>query len=264
MLLESESRNIMRTAAANKLPGSLALALDGTLRKGHDMKTFGLGTAASMSSRERYARFTASMHAVYSAMEEELDKATDTASSAVHMVWSEHGKTLRRADALKRDLADVADELALSARPSPATDRYVAGIRKAAEEDRAKGGARLLGHLYCRYFADLFGGQMLASPYRLAVSLPIDAPRHYTFALPPLESDGSKGGRRAFIEQVYLSLNKAGDNLTAEARDDVVDEAMRAFQHNIEVYGEEPIYRDAVRGTLNICTGYVASKLRSS
>merc|ERR1719324_353309 len=78
MLLESESRNIMRTAAANKIPGSLALALDGTLRKGHDMKTFGLGTAASMASRERYARFTASMHAVYATMEEELDRVSTT------------------------------------------------------------------------------------------------------------------------------------------------------------------------------------------
>ena len=35
----------------------LSLLLDGTLKAGHDMKTFGLGTAASLSSVERYARF---------------------------------------------------------------------------------------------------------------------------------------------------------------------------------------------------------------
>ena len=51
--LESESSNILKNARANKVPGSLALALDQTLRKGHDMRTFGLGTAASMASRAR-------------------------------------------------------------------------------------------------------------------------------------------------------------------------------------------------------------------
>mmetsp|Transcript_108320 Transcript_108320/g.169383 ORF Transcript_108320/g.169383 Transcript_108320/m.169383 type:complete len:277 (-) Transcript_108320:151-981(-) len=255
MLLESESRNIMRTAAANKVPGSLALALDGTLRKGHDMKTFGLGTAASMASRERYARFTESMHAVYSTMEDELDKTTAEDAPAVHRVWAEHGSTLRRAASLEKDLADVADELRRSAKPSPATDDYVAGIRRAGEHDRLQGGARLLGHLYCRYFADLFGGQMLALPTRVALSLPADTPRHYAFTLP-------QEGRRALIEQVYQSLNNAGDMLSAEARDGVADEAMQAFQYNIKVYAEEPIYLDALRGTANICTGYIASKLR--
>ena len=48
--LESESANILRTTRANKLPNSLSLALDGTLREGHDMKAFGLGTVASMAS----------------------------------------------------------------------------------------------------------------------------------------------------------------------------------------------------------------------
>merc|ERR1719343_987554 len=168
------------------------------------MKTFGLGTAASMASRERYARFTASMHAVYSAMEEELDKTTAVASPAVHSVWSEHGKTLRRSEALKKDLADVAEELARSAKNSPATDDYVAGIKRAGEADRSTGGARLLGHLYCRYFADLFGGQMLALPTRAALALAEGTPRHYSFDLP------KDGGRRAYIEEVYLAINEAG------------------------------------------------------
>lgn len=37
------------------------------------MTTFGLGTAASLASRERYTRFTTSLHGVYSAMESSLD-----------------------------------------------------------------------------------------------------------------------------------------------------------------------------------------------
>jgi len=257
MLLESESRNIMRTAAANKVPGSLALALDGTLRKGHDMKTFGLGTAASMASRERYARFTASMHKVYSAMEEELDKASATVAPAVHRVWGEYGSTLRRAAALEEDLVDVSESLKRSAKLSPATDDYVAGIRRAGEQDRMQGGARLLGHLYCRYFADLFGGQMLAFPTRVALALPADTPRHYNFDLPA-------EGRRALIEQIYQSINAAGNLLSAEERDAVADEAMQAFQYNIGVYSEEPIYFDALRGSANICTGYIGAKYMGS
>lgn len=264
MLIESESRNIMRTAAANKVPGSLALALDGTLKQGHDMKTFGLGTAASMANRERYARFTASMFKVYTAMEEELDKTNALVAPAVHYVWSQHGATLRRAQALKHDLDDVSKELASGGKPSPATDKYVEGIRRAGEDDRLTGGARLLGHLYCRYFADLFGGQMLALPTRAALSLPANTPRHYAFDFPPLEEGEAKSGRREYIEQVYRSLNCAGDMLNADFRAAVADEASMAFKYNIDVYSEEPMFVDAFWGGVNMCTGIAMSKLGSS
>ena len=42
----------------------------------------GAGTAASFSSRARYARFTHAMHAVYSTMEAELDAAGPDAAAA--------------------------------------------------------------------------------------------------------------------------------------------------------------------------------------
>ena len=44
----------------------------------------GAGTAASFSSRARYARFTHAMHAVYSTMEAELDAAGPDQAAAVH------------------------------------------------------------------------------------------------------------------------------------------------------------------------------------
>merc|ERR1740117_2190952 len=40
------------------------------------MKVFGMGTLASMASRERYLRFTHAMYGVYSTMEEELDRCS--------------------------------------------------------------------------------------------------------------------------------------------------------------------------------------------
>lgn len=253
--LESESRNILRTCAANKVPGSLALALDGTLKQGHDMRVFGLGTLASMAGRARYARFTGSMRAVYAAMEEELDKSTAALAGppAVRAVWARHGPTLRRAPALEADLADLATTG--GADPSPATERYVAGIRAAGAKDREAGGARLLGHLYCRYFADLFGGQMLGTPTRLALSLPAGTPRHYSFSLPP-------AGRRAYIEEVYRSINEAGEMLAPDAFSETVEEALRAFEYNVDVYREEPMLLDAARGVANVCAGYAVRALR--
>jgi hypothetical protein len=84
---QSESARILTSARLNK--HGLSLALDKTLRDGHDMRVFGLGTAASLADRERYARFTASMHAVYSAMEHRLDHSV---SPANRLVWDPLGK----------------------------------------------------------------------------------------------------------------------------------------------------------------------------
>eukprot|EP00747_Dinoflagellata_sp_TGD_P184925 gnl/TRDRNA2_/TRDRNA2_41041_c0_seq1.p1 gnl/TRDRNA2_/TRDRNA2_41041_c0~~gnl/TRDRNA2_/TRDRNA2_41041_c0_seq1.p1 ORF type:complete len:302 (+),score=54.65 gnl/TRDRNA2_/TRDRNA2_41041_c0_seq1:73-906(+) len=250
--LETESANILKTSAANKIPGSLGKALDGTLRRGHDMKVFGLGTAASMADRSRYGRFTTSMYAVYSAMEEEMDAATAKVAPAVYDVWAVHGGVLRRAPALGADLSDVGispDKLSLS----PATVRYVEAVRAAGADDRERSGGRMLGHMYCRYFADLFGGQMLGLPTRVALTLPPETPRHYVFGLPP------EMGRRIFIEEVYRSLNAAGEKLPPAQFDDVVEEAALAFQCNIDVYGEEPIRAAAVRGVVNVATGFLAN-----
>lgn len=191
------------------------------------------------------------MLSVYTAMEAEFDKASSGVSPAVHEVWNQHQRVLRRAPALEADLADVGGALV----KSPATDRYVAGIRIAGEDDRARGGARMLGHLYCRYFADLFGGQMLGYPTEVALALPANTPRHYIFAFP-------RGERRDYIEQIYRSLNDAGQQLTPEAFEEVIQEALAAFDYNKSLYSEEPYVLDGVRGAMNVCTGYVSAFAR--
>jgi heme oxygenase len=261
--LESESANILKTAKANKV--SLSKALDGTLKKGHDMKTFGLGTLASMASKERYARFTGSMYAIYRTMEEELD-ASAAVSKPVATVWNPYGFVLRRSERLHKDWLDVSSssvspqDLTKESLWSPATRAYVRSIREAGQYDRENSGARLLGHLYCRYFADLFGGQVLATPYRVALSLPADTPRHYEF---DFSVHGSGGNRRALVEGLYSSINEAAKHLTMDQEDQVAEEAMQAFQHNVHVYSEDgKLYRDSLRGGLNVVTGFVADQLR--
>ena len=259
--LESESANILRMGSANK--HGLSAMLDTTLRESHDMRIFGLGTAASLASRERYGRFTCSMHAVYLTMERSLDECR---SPAVRHLWDEHGDSLRRAGALKADLDEVGqfpcvpgnghqdDGLYFDAGigdMSEATERYLEAIHEAALDDDANGGARLIGHVYCRYFADLFGGQALATPTRWALDLGPNSPRHYDFG-----AFGSN--RRESIEAVYSSINVAGDMLTEAQRSACIDEARTAFAANVLVYNEEaPLAMDAIRGMLNIASGMV-------
>lgn len=302
--LETESAVILKEGRANKVPGSLSHALDGTLNAGHDMKVFGLGTLAALAHRPRYARFTASMLGVYEAMERELDAASlhgsDRAPAA--LVWDAFGPALRRAPSLRADLKDVIESQACHAAahlPSPATQAYLRAIERAGQRDLEESGATMLGHLYCRYFADLFGGQMLGGPTNAALGLPPQTPRHYRFDFqlpefsPPSSSSppsppspptsisppekiyggGEKvesataavGDRRLFIEALYRRLNMAGAQLSTAQRTAVVEEALLAFQLNAELYAEEkPLYLDAARGALNVVLGTCFGAVRAN
>lgn len=97
---------------------------------------------------------------------------------------------------------------------------------------------------------------MLAGPTRVALGLAEGTPRHYGFELP------AEGGRRVYINSLYASLNEAGAMLHAEAFDATVQEAAKAFEHNIDLFGEEPFYLDSVRGALNVCSGYALQTAR--
>jgi len=246
--LESESKNIIKSTAANKK--GLSKLLDTTLKTSHDLKVFGLGTAASMANRDRYVRFTRSMLAVYTAMEIGLDSRP---SPAIATVWDLFGDDLRRSQALRLDLIEVIGEEKFWPECSPATLRYVSAIENAVKADSESHGARLLGHFYCRYFADLFGGQALGGPYRYALGLE-RSPRHYDF--------GEFGAnRRESIDRIYESLNEAGEMLADEtAREAVLEETRSAFKHNIAVYSEDgKLFSDGVRGGANMVFGYSKS-----
>jgi len=246
----TSSRGILQTSRANKT--GLSLLLDQTLKSGHDMKTFGLGTAASLSSVERYARFTSAMRQVYGTMERSLDAS---ASPATLPLWQRFGDSLRREPSLALDLADVTShELPIT----PATRAYCAAIEAAAAADDADGGGRMIGHFYCRYFADLFGGQALAAPtrYALAPAVLPGTPRHYEF--------GTFGtNRRESIESLYAAFNEAGEALGHEAAlQVVVGETRAAFQCNVALYTEEgALWSGAARGVGNMVSGFARAKL---
>ena len=222
------------------------------------MKSFGLGTLATVSSKERYGGFLTSLHAVYDTMERTLDGAAATpANSIAGGCWNAHADVLRREGKIRRDLAQVGvaaprdwagvEDVKLL---TPATREYVARVSLAAEEDGRDGGGRMLGHLYCRYFADLFGGQALKSPTRLALALEEGTPTMYDFNF-------EEGERGAYIESLYVSLNEAGEALGEDGRKKVEDEALECFRLNKELYLEGGIYGDAWRGSLNIVKGAI-------
>ena len=220
----ASTASIFRNSAANK--SGLSFALDGTMRSGaHDMKVFGSGALAALSSRQRAAAFFHGHYHVYNAMERHLD-ACD-AASPTGALWQRVGGSLRRGAALEQDV------LALGARPqeppSPATERYVRRLATAAASPLPL----LLSHFYVRYFADLFGGSMLGRPTRAALMMP-HTPAFYVHDTTVTQD------RRAFIEQLYASLNEAGQaaRLDEAATARLVTEAEAAFALNAELYRE--------------------------
>ncbi len=246
------SQSILSASSANKQ--GLSFLLDSTLKTGHDMKTFGLGTAATMSSVERYARFTHSMLLIYTSMEDALDKST---SRPVRLVWDQYGDDLKRGDKLRLDLNDVMRSEGANMTASVATMRYCDSIKAAAQMDDSDGGGRLIGHLYCRYFADLFGGQMLSAPTRYALAPDVlpGTPRHYDF--------GKFGeDRKESIEELYKSFNAAGDTLSSDSHKEIVKHTLMAFEHNINVYSEEGnLWTGAAIGVKNVVIGFTRDKI---
>lgn len=280
--LESESSQILRTIKPNKIPNSLSQRLDTTLKDSHDMKTFGLGTLASMANKERYVRFTKSLYGVYSTMEDELDRCAKTGSkvssdesdgadenasrveadndkqSPVAYFWNRHSEILRRSELLQKDILAVsADEkLGDDASYSEATLEYMKAIREAGNKDRKDGSGRLLGHAYTRYLADLMGGSVLATPTRLALRLEEGTPVQYSFSF-PAEND-----RKGYVGMIYSDLNESGKLMDDDDSklEEVVEEARLAFRHNIAVYGEEPMMLDSLRGLKGMASGYFFHK----
>lgn len=241
LLPRSESSDTMVRSLANKR--GLSLKLDGTLREGaHDMRVFGLGFLRSLSSRKEYEHFTVSFYHIYAAMEDAFIKNGDGPAGRV---WSQF-PDLARTEPLLEDLRNVGlgnDPPP----PSPATAAYISSIKAAHLRNN---GAPLLGHLYVRYFADLFGGRALGTPTMLAVPGLVEKPHFYRF------SKAVEADRRAYIEHIYEALNQEGGGMDATEKEDVVEEARNAFAHNALVYTETPgLNRDAALGAFQLTRG---------
>eukprot|EP00239_Pterosperma_sp_CCMP1384_P011294 CAMPEP_0197863398 /NCGR_PEP_ID=MMETSP1438-20131217/40820_1 /TAXON_ID=1461541 /ORGANISM="Pterosperma sp., Strain CCMP1384" /LENGTH=265 /DNA_ID=CAMNT_0043481275 /DNA_START=259 /DNA_END=1056 /DNA_ORIENTATION=- len=257
MKYESTSAKIYKESKANKV--GLSYDLDGTLRSGaHDMKVFGLGFLRSISSEGHHRSTLTAMWHFYNAMEIHFDHISapqagpSPPSSPMAQIWAQFPE-LRRAPALKADLADLGVDVA-ALEPSSATSAYIKHINECANEDPDL----LIGHFYCRYFADLFGGSMLGFPTRIALNLP-DEPQFYRF---PAKVEDN---RQLYVEEVYQAINQQGVEFDEAKRQRIVQVAIEAFKHNAEVLTEAPHMRPgAALGVARVVTGFVWDKLTNT
>jgi heme oxygenase len=214
------------------------------------MKSFGAGFVRSCASIEEYKHFVTSHYHFYSALEHGFAEQAD--GQPMHAIWTAFPDLFGAPKKLAKDLEAVGFDVTDAPRSS-ATNKYIDAIREAS---CVHDGVGLVGHFYCRYFADLFGGSMLGKPTNLALNLPEESPSFYRFP------SAIENHRADYIEHVYEKMNEEGEKMGEERRQETVSACVRAFTLNSDLYLERPnLYFGALRGTINIASGYVKSQL---
>jgi heme oxygenase len=236
------SGTIFRKSIANK--SGLSAALDTTLKNSHDMRVFGLGAVAEFTT-DKYKHFAIQRYHFYSAMERRFD---DAKHGGISKVWPKFAGALRQTPCLISDLKEIKVDDPESIPPTLATIAYCERIERCSNDS-------LIGHFYCRYFADLFGGSMLGHPTSLALSIPF--PSFYTFPSHVLDD------RAAYIEKIYESINESGVEMGELSSAEVVEEAKAAFHHNAAIITEQGVglVPYIAGGIFNVSTGYLRKRM---
>lgn len=163
------------------------------------------------------------LYYTYTAMEEEIERNKDHPHFAPLYFPAE----LHRHEALARDLEyfygpDWQSQVSCS----QATQRYVDRIHQVGQEDPVL----LVAHAYTRYMGDLSGGQVLKKVAQRAMKLPPTGEGVEFYQFDAIHS------AKAF-KQLYRShMNEL--ELDMEMKKRLVDEAVKAFQFNMEVRGQ--------------------------
>ncbi|XP_019734824.1 heme oxygenase 2 [Hippocampus comes] len=173
--------------------------------------------------RELFKLGAVALYYTYTAMEEEIEINKDHPHFAPLYFPSE----LHRHEALARDLEYFyGPEWKREISCSPATQRYVDRIHQVGQEYPAL----LVAHAYTRYMGDLSGGQVLKKVAQRALKLPPTGEGVEFYQFDAIDS------AKAF-KQLYRSrMNEL--ELDAETKSSLVDEAVKAFQFNMEVFEE--------------------------
>lgn len=163
------------------------------------------------------------LYYTYTALEEEIERNKDHPKFAPLYFPAE----LHRHDALVRDLEYFyGPEWESQIRCSEATKHYVERIHQVGQEDPVL----LVAHAYTRYMGDLSGGQILKKVAQRALKLPPTGEGLEFYRFEGIHS------AKAF-KQLYRSrMNEL--ELDMETKKRLVDEAVKAFHFNIEVFEE--------------------------
>ncbi|KAK3520313.1 hypothetical protein QTP70_021357 [Hemibagrus guttatus] len=173
--------------------------------------------------KELFKLGAVALYYTYSAMEEEIEKNKDHPHFAPLYFPNE----LHRHEALAQDLEYFyGEDWQSQISCSPATQRYVERLREIGREDPVL----LVAHAYTRYMGDLSGGQVLKKVAQRALKLPPTGEGVFFYQFDCIHNN------KAF-KQLYRSrMNEL--ELDTSTKDSLVQEAVRAFQCNIEVFQE--------------------------
>ncbi|XP_058496093.1 heme oxygenase-like [Solea solea] len=173
-------------------------------------------------SLRQYKLLLCSLYEIYQALEEELDRNSDHPGVAPIYFPTE----LARLDSIKKDLEffygqDWREKIAVPV----ATKRYCHRLRQIGQENPEF----LVAHAYTRYLGDLSGGQILGRITQKSIGLKSNEGLSF-FGFPGVSSPN-------LFKQLYRSRMNSVD-LTEEQRNGVLEEAVRAFEFNIQVFDD--------------------------
>jgi heme oxygenase (biliverdin-producing, ferredoxin) len=168
-------------------------------------------------SMASYRALLLNLHAIYVALESELDR--HGADPSIAAIWIDG---IARAPALARDLDAIPSSVSdMAAGLRPSTLAYVDHLHAIGQRDPV----RLIAHAYVRYLGDLSGGQIL----RRIVGDKLHAPvAFYDFGAVQ-DAQGLRDAFRQGLEQIKLV-----DLQT----DVIVEEALAAFELHKSMFDE--------------------------
>ncbi|XP_028841520.1 heme oxygenase 1a [Denticeps clupeoides] len=170
----------------------------------------------------QYKLLLCSLYEIYKAMEEELDK--NLSHPGVAPIY--FPQELARLEALERDLGYFfGPEWQKRITVPAATHIYTQRLRKIGKENPKL----LVAHAYTRYLGDLSGGQVLGRITQKAMGLKDDRGVSF-FSFPGVPSPNR-------FKQLYRSRMNSIE-LSKEEREEMLEEAVRAFELNIKVFND--------------------------
>ncbi|KAF0032368.1 hypothetical protein F2P81_014658 [Scophthalmus maximus] len=170
----------------------------------------------------QYKVLLCSLYEIYKALEEELDR--NSSHPAVAPIY--FPQELARLESLESDLehflgSDWRRRVIIPA----ATHRYAQRLREIGR----KNPALLVAHAYTRYLGDLSGGQVLGKITQKSLGLSSKEGLSF-FSFPGVSSPNR-------FKQLYRSRMN-GIDLTEEGRREMLEEAVSAFEFNIQVFDD--------------------------
>lgn len=173
-------------------------------------------------SLQQYKLLLCSLYEIYQALEEELDR--NCHHPGVEPIY--FPVELARLESIEKDLEyfyglDWRQKIVVPA----ATKRYSHRLRQIGKENPEF----LVAHAYTRYLGDLSGGQVLGRIAQKSMGLKGREGLSF-FAFPGVSSPN-------LFKQLYRSRMNSVE-LTEEQRNGVLEEAVRAFELNIQVFDD--------------------------